>query len=498
MPRRSDAPLGLTASLGAAFDPEAFRGEGRRLVDLLADYLARAQAREGLPVLPAAEPAEALACWPAAFEPEPSGVSPEALFARVVDGSNHLHHPRYVGHQVTAPLPLAALADLVAALLNNGMAVYEMGPVATAMERRVLRFLADALGFGADADGVLTHGGSVGNLTALLAARQAKAGFDVWRGGTGAGPPLAILSSAQTHYCVRRAAAILGLGEAGLVDVAVDERFRMRPDDLPAAMARAWAAGRRVIAVVASAGSTATGAFDPLPEIADFCASRGLWLHVDGAHGAAAALSPRTAAKVAGIERADSVVLDAHKMMLMPALVTAVLYRDGHRSWDAFAQEASYLFHGPDDSWTDVGTRTLECTKKMLSLKLYASLSVYGTRLFGDYVAESFARARRFAQRVRESPDFELLVEPECNIVCFRLAPPGVQDLDALQARVRERVLASGAFYLVQTRLQGALWLRITIINAATTDDDLSALLDALRAASRDEPAPSGETASAR
>jgi L-2,4-diaminobutyrate decarboxylase len=270
-----------------------------------------------------------------------------------------------------------------------------------------------------------------------------------------------------------------------LVEVAVDERFRMRPDDLQGAFERAESAGRRVFAVVASAGSTATGSFDPLGPIADFCEALGLWLHVDAAHGGAAALSPRTKALVAGIERADSVVLDAHKMMLMPALATAVLYREGARTWDAFAQEAAYLFHESEDAWADIGQRTLECTKKMISLKLYAALAVHGTRMFGDYVAESFDLARRFAERITAAPDFELAVEPACNIVCFRYTPAGEQDLDALQARIRERVVASGAFYLVQTRLRDALWLRTTLINALTSDDDLDALLDALRAASQ-------------
>ncbi len=214
-----------------AFDPRAFRSEGRKLIDLLADYLEQAAAGRELPVLPPARPAESLAAWAGALPEKPGSVSLEDLFARVLAGSIHLHHPGYVGHQVTAPLPVAALAEMASALLNNGMAVYEMGPVATALEKRVLRFLADALGLGAGADGVLTSGGSIGNLTALLAARHAKAGFDVWRDGASAGPPLAILASPQTHYCVRRAAAILGLGEAGVVEVAVDERFRLRPDD---------------------------------------------------------------------------------------------------------------------------------------------------------------------------------------------------------------------------------------------------------------------------
>jgi len=191
-------------------------------------------------------------------------------------------------------------------------------------------------------------------------------------------------------------------------------------------------------------------------------------------------------------------VWDAHKMLLMPALITAVLFRDGRHSFDAFAQEATYLFvdaaapgaatHPPDmqhAQWMNGAVRTLECTKRMMSLKLYAALSLCGTRLFGDYVTATFDLARRFAGRVRAASDFELAVEPEANIVCFRLTPPGAGDLDALQLRVRARLLADGSFYIVQTRLPAGQFLRVTIINPFTTDDDLAALLDAVRAGGR-------------
>lgn len=198
--------------------------------------------------------------------------------------------PRYVGHQVSAPLPQAALASLASALLNNGMAVYEMGPVATGMERAVLGWLASRLGLPASADGVLTSGGSVGNLTGLLAARNARAGFGIWKAGAQAGPPLAVLVSEEAHYSVRRAAQLMGLGEAGAVRVETDARYRLRPEALDAALAAATREGRRVFAVVASACSTATGAFDPLDQVADFCEPQGLWLHVDAAHGGSAAL----------------------------------------------------------------------------------------------------------------------------------------------------------------------------------------------------------------
>lgn len=490
----SDAVTTPSDELRRAFDPGTFRALGERTIARLAEYLERATRGDAMPVLPWAEPEALLARWPGEFPEAPSGDlvrSFDALLARTVDESNHLHHPRYVGHQVTSPHPLAALCELAASLLNNGMAIYEMGPVGTVMERRVLAWLAQQVGFGPGADGVLTSGGSAGNLTALLAARQAKAGFDVWRAGAHAGPPLAVLVSEQAHYSVRRALQVMGLGAEGALPVPCDERFRLRPGALPGVLARAEGAGRRVIAVVASAASTATGAFDPLAPIADFCEAHGLWLHVDGAHGACAALSPATRERVARIERADSVVWDPHKMMLAPALVSAVLFREGARSYASFAQDASYLFpaQGEDPAggaatpWWDIGLRTLECTKRMLSLELYASLSLLGTRFFADYVEGCFALARRFAERIARAPDFELAVAPECNIVCFRLAPPGADraSLDALQTRVRERVVRSGRFYLVQTRLPAGVFLRTTLVNPFTADEDLDGLLAALR-----------------
>jgi len=470
--------------LRAAFDAAAFREQGHRTVEQLAAYLQRAQHGTGMPVLPPSDPDAMSAAWPEAFGEGPAGRFDD-LLERVLAGSNHLHHPRYVGHQVTAPLPLAALCDLVAALLNNGMAVYEMGPVSTAMERSVLQWMARQVGFSASAAGILTSGGSVGNLTALLAARQARAGFDAWNAGHGGGPPLAVLAADQAHYSVQRAVQIMGWGRDGLVAVETDGRFRLRPEGLPDALRRAQRAGRRVIAVVANACSTATGTFDPLEPIADFCAAHDLWLHVDAAHGASALLSPKHRALLSGIERADSVVWDAHKMLLMPALVTAVLFRDGQRSYAAFAQDAAYLFaeQPADEQWFNGAVRTLECTKRMMSLKLYAALSLCGTRLFADYVSATFDLAQRFAARLTAASDFELPVEPESNIVCFRHTPTAAGDLDRLQERIRRRLLGDGSFYLVQTRLPTGLYLRTTLINPFTSDDDLAALITAVRRA---------------
>ncbi|MEZ4403393.1 MAG: pyridoxal-dependent decarboxylase [Kofleriaceae bacterium] len=471
--------------LVAAYDAERFRADGHQVVDALADHLAAATSGGPGPVLPWQPPTAAIAAWPDDFTDEPGPALPATLAATMA-GSIRLHHPRVLGHQVAPPVPGAVLADAVAALLNNGMAVYEMGGVASPHELAVIAWMARTLGLPGGAGGLLTSGGSLGNLTALLAARQARAGHDAWTDGDAGHPPPAVLVAATAHYSIDRAVRILGWGAGGAVAVAVDGDHRLDPADLPRALAAARAAGRAPIAVVASAGSTATGAYDPLPAVADFCAATGLWLHVDGAHGASAALAPRHAHLVDGIGRADSVVWDAHKLLAMPALCTAVLYRDGEHAYGAFAQEASYLF-APERQWWNLGLRTLECTKRMMGTILYASLRAYGVGFFRDYVERVFALGAALAARVDDAADFELAVSPSANIVCFRYrpagAPPPGPALDALQARVRATCRDRGVYYFVDTQLAGARWLRTAIMNPLTTGADLDGLLAAIRAA---------------
>ncbi len=481
--KKAMQPCAANTSLQAAYDSTTFRRLGHQVIDQIADYLDRATKGEGMPVLPDCAPDALLARWPAGFPALGGQETLSGLLERVLADSNHLHHPHYIGHQVTTPLPAAALADMVAGLMNNGMAVYEMGMSATAMEHRIVEWMCGLLGFPPGADGILTHGGSVGNLTALLAARQAKAGFDVWGEGGHAGPALAVLTSDQAHYSVRRAVQIMGWGDGGVITIPSDAKHRLRASGLGSALRQAQYAGRTVIGIVASSGSTATGAFDPLEAIADFCAANDLWLHVDAAHGGSLALSSKHRHLLAGIERADSVIWDAHKMLLTPALITAVLFREASHSYQAFAQKAPYLFQDGQEQapWWEVGVRTLECTKRMLSVKLYAALQIYGTDFFAEYIDSRLDLARRFAAHIQAAPDFELAIEPQCNIVCFRYCPPGQTDLDGLQARIRQKIIASGDFYLVQTRLPAGLYLRVALINPLTKDADLVQLIDTIR-----------------
>ena len=377
------------------------------------------------------------------------------------------------------------------------MAIREMGQLQTAAEERVVAWLCERVGFGAGAGGLLCHGGSLGNLTALLAARRAKLGAASWSDGlVGAGEERrpALLVSEQAHYCVARAAGVMGWGSAGAVPVATDAAFRLDPADLPRALERARDAGREPLAVVASSCTTAVGAFDPLPAIADFCADHDLWLHVDGAHGASQVLGERHAAPLAGLERVDSLAWDLHKLAGLPALNTAVLFRDGRHAEASLQQDASYLFE--DDaaasatagqgSSHDLGRRTVECTKRAMGLTAWIALRILGTRAFGERIDRQVDNARALFDLVEAAPDFEAAAAPRSNILCFRHRPgvltPG-PELDAHQTRLRRRAVDGGSHYLGTTELAGATWLRVALMNPATTGAELARLLEVLRAA---------------
>ena len=466
------------------FAPSAasFRERAGEVAELLAGHL------DGVaqgPVLGTTSPVELEARF-GALEPAGSGGA-ELLgeLERVVAGAQHVQHPRFVGHQVAAPLPTAALVAFAGAVLNNSSAVFEMGPVGVVMERRVVRFMTDAVGWGESAGGVLTHGGSIGNLTALLAMRQVVGA----RRGEGAGPwaeggaNFAVLTSAESHYCIDRAARIMGWGAGGVAQVRARADGTLDLADLPRALHAARAQGREVLGVAASACNTALGAFDDLEALADFCGEHDLWLHVDAAHGGPFLLSAATRDRLAGIERADSVVWDLHKMMLMPSLITGVLFRDGHHAAAALAQDASYLFEPGEAAAYDLGHSTLECTKPTIGVTAYLTLAVHGAEVFGRYVERCCALTSAFAEAVRAHPRFALAAEPQGNIACFRhigADGAGPEASDALQERLRAELVASGAFYIVLATVGGRRLLRTTLIHPATTLGDLRELLEQL------------------
>jgi L-2,4-diaminobutyrate decarboxylase len=399
----------------------------------------------------------------------------EEWLGRMLARSVRLHHPAQIAHQVGAPDVPAAIADLVQGAINQPMSIYEMGPAAHAAERVVVEWMVEKLGWPSGAGGVLTHGGSLANLTVLLAARAAAAP-DAWTDGVDGS--LGVLAPPSAHYSVKRSVAMLGLGERALVELEVDAEERIVPGALADALERCRGVGREPMALVAAACATSTGLHDDLEAVGAFCHEHGIWFHVDAAHGASALLSPRHRDRLRGIEHADSAIWDAHKMLRTPALAAAVLLRDGSRLEAAFRQKAAYLIYeepGGDD--LSLLGRQVECTKAAIGMRIFLNLAFRGEEGLGGYVAEQYDKTLRFWELVSAREGFECLSRPESNILCFRYGRD-----PKLQIRLRERLLAEKRFHLSSTEVNGERWLRMTVTAPATSDETLENLLAAIEA----------------
>lgn len=462
--------------LAQVYDPEAFRKMGHQLVNTLADHLDKSMRGQSERTIQWREPEATLERWQ--FDPHAPDPDTSEMFEAVLAESIHLHNPHYIGHQVSPPAPIGALAGMLSDFLNNGMAVYEMGIAGTAIEANVIKALAQQMGFDKQADGFLTSGGTLANLTAMIAARSIKAEGNVWQDGSTR--PMALMVSEEAHYCVDRTARIMGWGEAGIIKIPANTRFQMRTELLGEYYQKATAQGIEVIAVVGSACSTSTGSFDDLEAIAAFCGKHGLWFHVDGAHGGASVFSQKYQHLVKGISLADSVVMDFHKMLITPSITTALVFKNGAHSHQTFSQKAQYLFaQATEPEWFNLARRTFECTKLMMGLKVYAIWRTHGTALFDAFVTRMYDLGAAFAKLIKARTDFELAIEPECNIVCFRYrGNHDPEDINALNARIRKAIIEEGHFYIVQTQLRGETWLRVTLMNANTDEAVLTALLD--------------------
>lgn len=419
-------------------------------------------------------------------EPLPLKGSPlEAVVARlegdVIRDANHLCHPMYMGHQVSAPLPATIWSEAVIGALNNSIAVAEMSPTGTAIEHQVVRWLGMLVGYGEAAGGTLTSGGTEATFTALMAARAA-AMPDAWEHGVGADPPV-VLYGENAHYAVTRAIGELGLGVRSGIPVPT-RAFRMDPDALERRLSELAAAGRRVMAVVATAGSTPTGSFDDLERIGTLCEAHHTWLHVDAAHGASALLSARHRSRMAGIQRARSLAWDPHKMMLLPVSVGVILVREEADLDRAFSQRAPYLFHGAaGERPVDQGVRSFACSRRADAIKLWIAIQRYGTEGLGALYDLLVERASQLHALIAGRPAFEAAHEPESNILCFRYVGAGGlpdETLDRLNLELRERLNRSGAAWITTTVLNGRRVLRVTIMNPRTAPEHLGALLDHL------------------
>ncbi len=414
-----------------------------------------------------------------------SGSRLDRFLSAYLDNTTRLHHPGFMAHQVGCPHPSAALGSLIDGATNNAMAIYEMGPAAAAIEFFMINQLLERIGWDLmplettrrltydHGAGVLTHGGSLANMTALMAARNHMDPAIRENGCTGG---LTIMAPDSCHYSVTKTAGILGIGEKNVFLLPTDRLGRIRPDQAVRSIETARERGLVIAALIANACATGTGLFDPIDAIADICQAHKIWFHVDGAHGGSLLFSKKYRHLLTGISKADSMILDAHKMLRTPTVCAALLMKQASCLDHAFEHTAGYLFHEKQQPGFDFIGQTLECTKAGLGLRFFMAFAALGETGMAGYIDTCIDLTRSAHAFLASQTDFDTPYPPETNILCFRY-----QGSDQDQLAIRDRLIHQGAFYLSSTTIEGQRYLRMVIMSPATSLNDIENLVAAIR-----------------
>jgi glutamate/tyrosine decarboxylase-like PLP-dependent enzyme len=377
---------------------------------------------------------------------------------------------KFFGYVVGSGEPVGAIGELLAAVLNQNVGSWRSAPAATVIEHAVVGWLAEAVGC-AGYVGSLCGGGSAANLMALAMAREAKLPANE----TGARPCI-VYASEQVHMAIPKAIALLGIGRSNLRLIPIDSDLRMRADALEAAIAADRKAGHFPIAIVATAGTVNVGAIDPLPIIADIAKREALWLHVDGAYGGLAALAAPQ--KFRGLDRVDSLALDAHKWLYQPIECGCLLYRDRQIARETFSYSGDYikiLNEDPTERFAFF-EESIELSRRFRALKLWLSLQYHGRRAFREAIAQDLHHAQLLAREIQSQPTLELLAPVPLSAVCFRHCTKD-------NATILRRVIARGRVYLSNATIGGQFALRACFVNHRTVDDDVRAIVSEVLAA---------------
>jgi L-2,4-diaminobutyrate decarboxylase len=402
----------------------------------------------------------------------------------VVANSVAISHPHAIAHLHCPPLLAALAAEVVISALNQSMDSFDQAPMATMVEQKLVRWLCTETGLPATADGTFTTGGSQSNYQGLLLARdqflRTRWNWSAQKDGL---PPearkLRILCSEVAHFTVEKSAAQLGLGTDAVVRVAVDDKFRMQASALLDTLDLLRKQELLPMAIVATAGTTDFGSIDPLPEIASLAHTASAWLHVDAAYGGALLFSPQHRHKLAGIELADSVSIDFHKLFWQPIPCSVFLLREA-RHFDSIRMHADYLnpeLHD-EEGVPNLVTTSLLTSRRFDALKLWISFQTLGKNKLAAMIDRTIALADHAAQIIRKTPPLELVCEPQLSTVVFRYrASDRTLNSDGLNARLRQRLLDCGLAVIGHTRVHNRQCLKFTFMNPATTQDDLESLI---------------------
>jgi aromatic-L-amino-acid decarboxylase len=466
---------------------DEIRRVGHLVVELIAEHLT------GIPHQPVFRPVPADVAERFLSAPVPDeAASPDDILREFCESIERYPfgngHPRFWGWVNSPPAVMGVFAEALAAAMNpscaggNHAAIY--------VERQVINWLRGLIGFPVSAMGLLVSGGSMATLTALAVARHLLCGVDVRVEGLRAAPqPFAFYMSAEAHSCVRKAIELLGFGSSSIRTVTTTGDYRMDVGVLEAMIARDRSEGVRPIAVIASAGTTNTGAIDDLSTIRDICDRSGLWMHVDAAYGGPAILASEFAGALKPIAKADSVALDPHKWLFVPVEAGFVMIRDGEAMRDAFSLVPPYIRSAGSAAgvyglpwFSEYG---FQQTRGFRALKVWMTLKQFGLDGHRTAIEENIALARYLAERVQAAADLELTAPRGLSIVCFRYVGGAAADeheLANMNRALLEQLQLGGEAFLTSTELRGRYTLRACIVNHRSTRPDIDRMIDAVRA----------------
>ncbi len=466
--------------------PSEFRAIGHRLVDQIAEFLATVPNR---PVAPGESPAVIRGILGGGGLPQ-TGSEPgpllETAASLLFDHSTLNGHPLFLGYITSSPAPIGALGDLLAAAVNPNVGAWALSPMATEIEMQTVRWIAELVGYPTTSGGLLVSGGNTANFIGFLAARQAKAGWDVRTGGMAANPggALRAYASAETHTWLQKAADLFGLGTDAIRWIPTDARMRMDSAALREAIRSDEAAGHRPFLVVGTAGSTSTGAIDPLPEISAICRESNLWFHVDGTYGGFVAALPDAPRDLLGLSEADSLAVDPHKWLYTPLEAGCALVRDPSTLLATFSYHPTYYhFDGTEEAPVNFYEYGLQNSRGFRALKVWLSLQQAGRDGFVRMMTADIALAKALHRSVSSCPELEAWTQ-ELSITTFRYVPPDLEPgqkeiesyLNRLNTEILTRLQDGGEAYLSNAVVQGTFLLRACVVNFRTTLADIQAI----------------------